>query len=176
MARNSALRIQNLTTVASALSTLAANAALVINTDIGTAMGTPFLMKKLKIHAMLAFVDDGDGNLCIGLARGDANAAEIAAAMNEFNREGPQDTTESLTEDDVWTVIQNSVVWSKPTGESDNAAGGHYEAFDGEISFGKGIPALEDQGVAIFIYNGGPTMTTGSLLSVHAQIWGVWLG
>ncbi len=175
MTHGHALKIQNLVTVASALSTLTANQAIIINTQFGSGLSRSFLMKKLRMYGLTAFVDEGDGNLCYGLAKGDATVAEIAAAMNEFNANGPEDTTETLTEDEVWTVIQNSLVWGKPSGEADGASGSHDITFDGEISFGKGIPAVEDQGVSIFVYNGGPSMTTGALASVHAQIYGVWL-
>ncbi len=167
------LRIQNLTSVASALSTLTANEAIIINTELGTALGRSFLMKKLKLSGLLSTVDAADGNMCMGLARGDATVAEIAAAMNEFNASGPEDTTESLTEDEVWTVIQKSVVWAKQGIQTSDTK--HDLLIVDEISFGRGIPAIEDQGVSIFVYNGGPSLTTGALASVHAQLWGVWL-
>ncbi len=176
MATQSSLKIQNISTVGSTLLTLGANNAKILSTAFGTTLGHPFLIKKIRMNGIATFVDDGDGNLCVGLARGDATVAEIASALNEFNAAGPQDTTESLTEDEVWTVFQKSLVWGKSSGGvSDQAADLHEIAFNDEISFGKGIPAVEDQGVVTFIYNGGPTMTTGALASLHAQFYGVWL-
>ncbi len=172
MATQSALRIQNLSQVDFDPATLATIAAIQVNAGFGPSLETPFLVKKVKIRAFMNTVAFGDGPFYLGIAKGDASATEMAQALTENNVDGPEDTTGSLTEDNVWTVWQNTVVMGKPIQETDTKQG-HW--WDFEVSLGKGIPALEKQGVQLFLFNAGPTMQTGSDISVHYQLWGVWL-
>lgn len=166
------LKINNRSFVGTALGTLASLAALSLDSGFGTGLAQSYLLKKVKITFHLDSLPVSEGPLIVGLAKGDATAAEIAQAMTENNAGGDRDTTQSLTEDNVWTVIQSSLVPGIYVRETDTT---HYVQFIDDISFGKGIPLRQGQGVQAFIYNPGSTLGTGAIISGIYQLYGVWL-
>ncbi len=164
------LVIQNLSVDDVALGTLASDAALLLSSEFATTIDRTFLIKKIKYFLKISGLTQGNGPLICGLSRGDASAAEVAAAFTELNSVGPSDTTQERTQDDVWNVLQNS--WMPFRGEGDGAS---EELFD-EISLGKGLPALENQGVQLHVFNAdAAALDTGGVVKGRVQLWGVWL-
>ncbi len=165
------LQVQNIPVNDLALSTLASRAALLLASTFGTTLKNTFLVKKVKFFLHLVGAANGEAeNILIGIAKGDATAAEMAAALNEINTVGPEDTTQVLTSDNVWTIWQNSVQQMKSDGTGVNAG------VEKEITLGKGMPAISEQGIQIFAYNNdGTLLTTGGVINGLVQLWGVWL-
>ncbi len=164
------LTIQNLSVDDVALGTLASDSALLLSSEFATTIDRTFLIKKIRYFLMISGLTAGNGPLLAGLSRGDASAAEVASAFTEFNSVGPSDTTQERTQDNVWNVIQNSWRAFKPGG---TAAEMH---LDVEISLGKGIPALENAGVQLHLFNADAApLDTGGVCKGRVQLWGVWL-
>ena len=160
---------------AAALGTLAGQTALALNTAFNT-LTASFLM--IRIRYFLQYVGRtaaDDGPVLIGIARGDATAAEIGTAILEGNPSGPADTTQMLTQDNAWVVFQNTLV------PFNTASGDGTEGFVNNsewISFGgkRGIPALEDNGFQVFAFNAGSgSLATGGSINGICQIQGRWL-
>ncbi len=138
-----------------------------------SAINTSFLMKRIRylLHVTSLTVGD-DGPMLILTAKGNANAAEVAAAMVEFNGSGPSDVTESLTQDEAWVVYQNTVVPMIVTG-----TGAHGQTPHAWINFGgkNGIPAIEDSGWSVHVFNAGSGQNASGTISGIVQVQGVWL-
>ncbi len=163
------LILQSLNVNNVALSTLAGRAAIAINEEFDTPESS-FLVKKIRYLLSMSGKTAGEGPLMVGLASGDASAAEIASAMTELNSLGPADTTETLTEDEAWTVWQNTIKAFEENGQA-----GVITCYK-EISLGKGMVARENQGIDAFIFNADPSaLTTGISVKGIIQLWGVWL-
>ncbi len=165
---------QSLVVDAQALSTLAGRTAIILNTNVSTTIQNAFLMKRIRyLLQMVGRTTDDDGPLVVGLAKGDATIAEIATAMIEHNTIGPSDTTETLTEDNAWVVYQNTVVPFLYRGGNST---GQIPPGWMDIEGRKGIPALEDQGFQLFVYNAGSgALSTGVSINGICQVQGVWL-
>ncbi len=173
MAHGHSLVHNTLPIAAVALGTLAGNTALVINTSM-SGIKSPFLMKRIRFHVQLTSRTIGDdGPLVVGVANGNADTSEITTAMNVDNTIGPEDIGQTVQEDSAWVVMQNTVVGIIMAGD-----GTEGQLDSGWIAFGgkNGIPALEDSGVKLFIYNcGGGALATGSTINGVARLQGVWL-
>ncbi len=158
-----------------ALSTLAARTAIALNTTFNAITAT-FLMKRVRYLLKIAGSTLGDdGPILVGVAKGDASIAEIGSAMIENNTAGPDDVTQSLTEDTSFTVYQNSVV--SMIGES-TVEDGHPATKSRWISVGgrNGIPAREGSGWQLFAFNAGSSaLTSGAVVNGLSHIQGVWL-
>ncbi len=170
MAHGHDLRIQNLTVANVALSTLAARTAILLSSQFATTLKRTFLIKKIKYHLFISGITGGEGPFTAGLARGDATTAEVAAAFDEINTVGPQDTSQERTQDNVWNVSQNT--WR----QFESEANATEAELHGEMPIAKGIPALEDQGVQLMLFNhDSSALTTGAVVKGTVQLWGVWL-
>ncbi len=167
------LVIQNETISDLALGTLGGRTALTLGTAYNGITAT-FLMKRFRIWVQLKGVTAGEGfPFLVGIARGDATATEIAAALNEGNTSGPQDTTQVLTQDESFVVIQKTVR-ALFTGGIDNTQGNL--AIDISMPGKNGVPFAEGSGWQTFIYNADDdALTTGSTIQGQSQFWGVWL-
>ncbi len=167
---------QTQTVNAAALGTLGGQTALVINSAFNGITAT-FLMQRIRYFLQLVGrTAADDGPILVGVARGDATAAEIATAMLEGNTAGPGDTTQILSQDNTWVVYQNTVVAFDAT-SGDNTEGVIPKLGDW-ISFGgkNGIPAAEGTGFQLFAFNAGSgSLTTGSSLNGIVDIQGRWL-
>ncbi len=156
-----------------ALATLAARAALAVNTQFNNPTAS-FLMKHIRYFVQLegrTAIDDGP--ILIGCANGDANVSEIAAAMNERNVNGPDDITNMLSQDNAWVVYQNTVV---PLVIQGDVSRGQVKSDWMNFGGRNGIPAIKGSGMQIFAYNSGSgALSTGSTVNGIAQIQGVWL-
>ncbi len=172
----SSLVIQN-QNFSQTLGTLGAQTALLLSSSLSSSLTHSFLAKRWRGTIQVDSLDDTEGPLAIGLARGDATVAEIAAAFTEANTAGPTDTSQTLTEDEVWTIVQNSVVYLEQGNfEQETGTGKTNWHARWDISLKKGFPFNESQGWVIFIINlDSGALTTGSAAKGHSQVWGVWL-
>ncbi len=162
--------IQNLTVSDVALSTLASRTAIQLSTQFSTTIARSFLVKRIKYFLLISSITGGEGPFTACLAPGDASLAEIAAAYDDVNSVGPQDTTQERTQDNVWNIWQNSVR------QFESKANATEAELHVEIPMGKGMPALENQGVQLVLFNhDGAALTTGAVVKGTVQLWGVWL-
>ncbi len=153
-----------------ALGALAAKTAIAIGTAYNGITGT-FLLKKVRYWLQIHGVSNQQGPILIGVANGNASAAEITTVMNEGNTAGPSDQTQVLTEDNVWVPFQNSIVMNQ--GNDANYSSTHV---DREVSLGKGIPCLEGSGWQLFAFNADSNpLSTGGTVQGLVQYWGVWI-
>lgn len=157
---------------ATALGTLAARTALIINTQFSNPTNAFLMMRIRYFLQMVGRTSLDDGPILIGCAHGDATATEITEAMNSRNVNGPDDITNVLDQDQPWVVYQNTVVPMVVRGDQAYAQIDHTW-----LSFSrKGIPALEGSGMVIFAFNpGNGALTTGSSINGICHIQGVWL-
>ncbi len=171
MAHNHQLVQQNMT-INTALSTLASRTALTLN-SILNGITNDFLVKqyRMNLHYVGRTAAD-DGPVIVCMNKGDATAQEVKEAFDEQNTAGPDDTTQMLTQDRVWTVYQNTVhsfrMYSNTEGNIDT----------GWIPFGgkNGIPIIEGVGLAVHAFNsGGGALTTGGTIAGSIWLRGVWL-
>ncbi len=165
---------QQLSVDSIALGVLTSRNAIILNSAFNTPTAT-FLMKRVRFFLQLVGRTAGDdGPIVVGCCRGDATVAEIAAAMNERNVNGPDDITNMLDQDKAWVVYQNTVVPLEVL-----AALTEGKTRSEWISFGgkRGIPAVEGAGMSLFAFNcGSGALTTGSSINGLAHLQGVWLG
>ncbi len=164
---------QNLVVQAVALSTLGGRTALALNTQL-TAPESSFLMKRYRYLLQLtgrSLTDDGPIAVCMN--KGDASLAEINLAFVDNNPTGPSDNTETLGEDQIWSVYQNTVDVFQYAGDgTEGVLNTEWKSFGGK----NGIPAVENQGVAVHAFNcGSGALTTGVVINGIVQVQGVWL-
>lgn len=157
-----------------ALGTLGARIALSLNT-VMSSITSSFLMLRYKMLVQLTgrTVPD-NGPLVIVLARGDATLAEIQSAFQEQNTAGPEDLTQTLSQDNIKAIYEQTVQPFVLKG--DGTEGQILTPWIRLGRGGKGIPALETVGFSAFVFNtGSGALTTGS--SVDGSIWveGKWL-
>ncbi len=162
---NQMLQVDNV-----ALSTLAARTSLNIMSTFG-AITNAFLVKRVRYFLMLHSVTTDEGPFIVGLAHGNATAAEMTAALTEANTTGPEDLTQTLTEDNAWVIWWNTVERLLPPD-----SGGEHHSSGQWHALGKGMPALEAVGAQAFIANlDGTALTTGAEIQGMIQMQGVWL-
>lgn len=164
---------QSLTVSLVALATLTAQTALLINSELAAPTST-FLCKRVRYILQVVGRTAGDnGPLFVCLAHGNAAAGEVSAAITEHNPFGPEDITQSLTEDTAWVVWQDSISVMTVRG----AETGSITLDSGWLKLAKnGIPALEGSGVQAFVVNAGNgSLATGSSIEGLIMIQGVWL-
>ncbi len=157
-----------------ALGTLAARAALIINTQF-SAPTNSFLLKRGRYFLQLTGRSTADdGPILVGMAHGDANVSEIASAMVERNVNGPDDITSMLDQDSAWAVYQNSL---KPFIIRGDQTYAQVEISDWFQPGGqKGIPLIEGSGMVLFVFNSGSgALTTGATVNGLTMVQGVWL-
>ncbi len=170
MAHAHDLRIQNLTVADVALGTLASRTALQLSSQFSTTLTRTFLIKKIKYFLLISAITGGEGPFTAFLARGDASIAEIGAALDEINTVGPEDTTQERTQDNVWNISQNS------QRQFESKANATEAELHVEVSFPKGIPAMENAGVQLVLFNhDGAALTTGAVVKGTVQLYGVWM-
>ncbi len=167
------LVVQNETISDAALGALAARASVTLGNAFNGITAT-FLMKRFRIWIRLKGITSGEGfPFLVGIARGDATQAEIAAAMLEGNTSGPSDTTQMLTQDNAFVVVQKTVRALNPGG-IDPTQGSL--SIDIKMPGKNGVPFPEGSGWQVFIYNADDdALTTGGTVQGQAQYWGVWL-
>ncbi len=174
MVHKNELVIQNLLVEDVALSTLAARAAISINSTFN-APDQSFLVKKVKYFLQMTLMPNGeDGHVLVVLNNGDATAIEVAAAFTEINTSGEDDTTQTLTQDNVWSVWQRTArkFWTRSVTASGDQAAQLYA----DISLGKGMVIQEGQGIAAHAVNlNNNVLATNSVIQGLIQLWGVWL-
>ncbi len=172
MAHGHGLINQSLNIDRVALGTLAARAAVILTSQFNNPTHS-FLMKRARYFLQyIAREANDDGPILIGIAHGDANVAEIAAAMVERNVNGPDDITSVLDQDTAWVVYQNSVM---PMEMYTNTEG-QIRSFWFQPGGKKGIPLLEGSGCVLFAFNAGSSaLSTAGLINGIAMIQGVWL-
>ncbi len=165
------LKIQNIPVNDLPLSTLAARAAILLASTFSTTIKNTLLVKRVKYYLHGAGFTAGEANnILVGLARGDASAAEIASALTEVNTVGPEDTTQVLSEDNAWVIWQNSIHMLESFGVATENEIQH------EFSLGKGMPAVSEQGIQVFAFNNdAQVLTTGGVINGMVQLTGVWL-
>ncbi len=150
------------------LLTLGSRTALQLSNDF-TSIAATFLMRRIRYFLMLHSVTTDEGPFIVGVARGDATVAEIAAAILEGNTVGPSDTTQMLQSDTPWAVAQNSVELLFPADSL-----GQYHTRGGWKKIG--IPWPEGTGWQLFVMNlDGDALITGSEMQGLVQTQGVWL-
>ncbi len=153
------------------IATLNARTALLLRSV--AALTGSFLMKRIRyfLHVTSLTAND-DGPILAMIGNGDASLAEIAAAMTESNTSGPDDLSQMLTQDESWSVYQNTIVVFKVTGD-----GVHGQTPNDWINFGgkNGIPALEGAGFSVFAFNAGSGQNATGTVSGIVQLQGVWL-
>lgn len=156
-----------------ALSTLGAKTALTID-QTHAALDAAFLIKRVRYFIEVDSLTSGEGPFIVGIAPGDTNDAEIAAAVTTTNTVGPSDTTQSLTQDAAWSVLRQSFELIQSRSESTNRLGttGHWHKMPG-----RGIPVPEGKGFRCFIMNlDTGALTTGATAKGLYEVQGVWLG
>lgn len=165
---------QNVPINGDALGTLGARTALSLNT-VMSSITTGFLMLRYKMLIQLTSRTVPDnGPILILLAPGDASIAEIASAMQEQNTAGPEDLTQTLTQDNILAVYEQTIQPFVLKG--DGTEGQILTDWIRLGRNGRGIPAREATGFSAFVFNAGSgALTTGS--SVDGTLWveGVWL-
>jgi len=116
-----------------ALATLAARTALTINSTLAS-VTSPFLVKRVRYLVKLHSVAVDEGPFIVGLANGDASDSEISTALNENNSAGPEDTTQSLSQDNSWVIWWNTTEFLVPSD-----SGGEHLSSGQWHSLGKGL-------------------------------------
>ncbi len=155
-----------------ALGTLAARTALALNT-VFNALTATFLGKRWRGTALIIGVDESDGPFSLLIAPGNATVAEVTSAMIENNTGGPDDVTQSLTEDTSFVVVRNAVVDMVPVGDA--APTKWFAKWDMRLG-SKGIPFPEGSGFSVYIFNRDTqALETGSSIQGMFEVWGVWL-
>ncbi len=155
-----------------ALGTLAGRTAAVLNASL-TSLTATFLMKRIRYFLyMFGKTAGDDGPLLVFINRGDASTPEIASAILESNTSGPQDTTQTLTEDTAWVVYQNTLRAIVPYSNSEGLLATGWLKLGGR----NGIPAVEGAGFALHIFNASDAaLATGVVITGIVQVQGVWL-
>ncbi len=165
---------QTMVVNALALDTLGGRTALIVNSAFNGITAT-FLMFRLRYFLQyVARTADDDGPLLVGVARGDATLAEIQNALLEANTAGPGDTSQMLTQDETWSVYQNTVtVFNRSGGDpTERFVDTAWIGFGGK----NGIPAIEGTGFQLFVFNAGSgALATGSSINGLVQVQGRWL-
>ncbi len=156
-----------------ALGTLGGRAASVLDSTMIN-ITSPFLIKQVRYLLQLTGRTVGDdGPTAILICRGDATMAEVASAMQELNSGGPEDTTQTLTQDVIYTVYMNSVKIFQFSGlGTESMMSGDWFSPGGK----NGMPVPEDTGFQAVVFNcGSGSLTTGSTVNGLIQVRGVWL-
>ncbi len=170
------LKVQNGEVADVALGTLGSRAVVTADGDF-TAIKATFLIKRIRYFLQLEGVTADEGPFMLVLAPGNASTIEVANALTKRNTVGVHDVTQVLEEDAPWKgAYQSSIEMMKPVG---GPAATTYVSSGEWISLGggKGLPAIEDAGWLLAIFNGdNATLTTGAVLKGTYQIQGVWLG
>ncbi len=117
-------------------------------------------------------ITSSEGPFAFAMAPGDVSAAEAAAAILEGNTAGPDDTTQTRTQDNAYNIIQKTYkMFSVPRTAGEDA----WLVLDMKLP-GRGLPFNEDQGWNYFIFNLDPAaLTTGVVVKGNVQLMGVWL-
>ncbi len=159
-----------------ALSTLAASDALDLDLALGQ-LTTTFLIKRVRFFLKAVGVTAEEGPLLIGMASGNTSIAEIELGMQITNTVGPQDTTQTLSQDEAWKIYRNTIEMLRPEAvETTLYSSGKWINFPG-----RGIPALGAQGSGAggfrsWVFNAGTAaLTTGAVVKGIIEYQGVWL-
>ncbi len=155
-----------------ALTTLAARAAQTVQSSFAAITAT-FLMKRARFWVHLFGRTSGDdGPIFMGIAPGDMTTTEIAAAINEANTAGPDDTTQVLTQDNAWSLSRWSFCpFLFPAVETEGWTSSRWFKAPG-----RGWAAKEGTGWQTFVFNAGNgALETGSKIGGIVEVQGVWL-
>ncbi len=155
-----------------ALGTLAAKTALTLGVAFNGITAT-FLAKMLRIIlSITGLTAQDEGPFAVVIGNGDLTATEATNALAEGNTAGPGDTTQVLTQDTAFAIVQKSLRTFVPAGGPSPTS----QYLDATIALGKGIPFKEGTGWQYFIYNlDGSALQTGAVVNGITQTWGVWL-
>ncbi len=154
-----------------AVSTLGAGTALIVNSDFTTNLTRTFLLKQVQYALEVSGGTSGQGPLVVGLAMGLASVAEIGNALEDLVT-NPNDPSSQAIAGLKRTVLWETVRIFQIT----NA--GNQNLINEKISIGggKGIPALEEAGLSVFVWNpANASLSTGTLLSGLVILKGVWM-
>lgn len=164
--------------VNTSLSTLAAKTALDINTDLSS-LNTSFLLKRIRYFLTLENMVESEGPILVLASQGDAAANDVTSGMGVTNTVGPSDVTQSITQDQAWKVIRESVEMLQWTGEgvADLQSTGRWHRMPG-----KGIPMLAggdvNGGIRYSVFNADVAAladTNSAIIKGMIEIQGVWL-
>ncbi len=157
-----------------AIGTLASETALAVNNDIGGAnLQRSFLCKKVRIHFTMV-APDAEDTLLVFLANGDLSVAEIATALTTFAYpQNPNDPSNRLQQ-----PLVKGIWWETMQMISANGLGSGKTVINEVVKLGggKGIPAIRNSGVSLFVYNPlGSAFVAGSFANGHLLFYGAWL-
>ncbi len=138
---------------------LTALLAKALATDYASGLTQDFLLKKVRYHLALEDLDPRE-YMIIGLARGDATVAQIAAIMESANRD-PDDL-------DLWDdfAIANAIFWEtvRILGGTDVVtSSGQVLNEDISIGGGKGLPLEGGVGIQVFAWNPHSAVSVGNV-------------
>ncbi len=151
-----------------AMASLAAQTAVVIESGHATGLLESFLMKRVKatINVKAAVADE---MIIIGLARGDATVGQIKAALEDVQLERDRKTQAAKRD-----VLHETLVTMNCQA---NSVGPNAIELDISLGGGKGIPFEKGDGWAWFIYNvDDAALSAGSqVVRLNATYYGIWL-
>lgn len=159
------------------LGTLAAKAALNLDVTLQNLTKT-FLLKRYRAILRIKDLTAEEGLFLIGLAPGNAGISEIQLGMLITNTIGPEDVTQTLSQDEAWKIYRNTLQMPKKSGGP--AAVEQVVEYDWIDFPGRGIPAIGGTtgtgGFRAFIYNADTaSLTTGATVTGLIEYQGVWL-
>ncbi len=155
-----------------ALGALVTKTAVAVETTHSTGLLQSFLMKKIKVHsAVVTALTSGQGeNLLLVLARGDATATEVKAALEGSQLERDRVTQASkrkIIHDAIFAIEIDEIIDTRARVRMKDAV---------SIGGGGGIPFEDGDGWSWFVYNGdATTLTTGAVINGTISYWGIWL-
>ena len=156
------------------LSTLGAKTALDIEVAL-TALEHTFLLKRVRYWLHLENMVPSEGPILVGMAAGNTAVNEITSGMAITNTVGPNDVTQTLSQDEAWKIYRNTLEMLTYDGEGvgDLRTSGRWHRFPG-----RGIPALRPSGFRSFVFNADVAAladTNTALIKGLIEYQGVWL-
>ncbi len=151
-----------------ALGALANQSAILIGTNIDTL--ERYRMIKLELFATVTELTTGEGTgLLIGIADGDFTLADIEASIELSGPLGPNDKDLADRADRYTKWLGAIDRETGVTGIFENEHGGHEMAKTIRWTFAR------TKSWNYFVYNLGPTITTGATVQIRAKSFGVWV-
>ncbi len=151
-----------------ALGALAGAAGIIIGTNLATL--ERFRMLRGEVYATISNLTSGEGTgLLFGLADGDYSITEIEQCIEANGPLGPNDKiVEETSERAVW--FMGAI--DRETGTTaifENEGGGHMLVIKPRWTFARA------KSWNWFVYNNGPSITTGATLNTRNKLFGVWV-
>ncbi len=154
---------------ATALGALAADAAIKMT---GLTLAEDFRILRSDVFAHVDILTAGEGQgLLFGIANGELTAVEIAECLND---NGPSDRNDRALHE---TASRNVKVLSSAILIDSGGVSRHFVGDQGGpmITSKHRWTYSDPEGWAFFVYNDGPTLTTGSICRYQATQFGVWV-